>query len=167
MFNSAQKITELGRRFADAGRQARVDVLAAAGPVCGEVAAATAAAAGELVRCAVAGAIAAVMQGPRCPSRQTGVSNDPWDVLDDQAHDAEEQHEPEPKANSSDTQEAESANENNGSRWMTATRMAGTALTVAAGAAASVPGGRLVAAGLGAVAAIAMLAARAGEDTSN
>ena len=49
------------------------------------------------------------------------------------------------------------------SGWVAGVRAVGTALTVAAGAAAAVPGGRLVAAGLGAVAAVAGLAARAGD----
>ena len=155
-----QKIGSLGNRLADAGREARTASAAVTGELTDQMTQAIGAAAGEVVRAAVIGGIAAVVRGSQKRRFPGGAVDDSWADLDalppgaDDNEDLDERH-------------SESAPTSPRMGWARATRMAGTALTVAAGAAASVPGGRLIAAGLGAVAALATLAARAGEDTSS
>ena len=141
-------------RLTAAGREARREVVATAGQMGAQIADTAAAAAGERVRCAVAGAITAAVRGNHRTAPVSTVSV--WDHAeidsDDLGDDNAPVSAPEPGA-------SEAVH-----RWARASRVASRALTVAAGAAVSVPGGRLVAAGLGAAAALAGLAARAAED---
>jgi len=160
MIDVLQKINTLGNRLAEAGREARTATAAVTGELTDQMTQAIGAAAGEVVRAAVIGAVAAVVRGSQKRPFPVGTVDDQWGDLDglppgvDDNEDLNESH-------------SEAATTSPRMGWARATRMAGTALTVAAGAAASVPGGRLIAAGLGAVAALATLAARAGEDTSS
>jgi hypothetical protein len=83
MFDVLKRVTVA--RLAAAGRETRREVVATAGQIGAQVADAAAAAAGELVRCAVAGAItAAVRGGHRTPPVSiTGV----WDHTEYDADD--------------------------------------------------------------------------------
>lgn len=154
MFDVLKRVT--AARLAAAGREARREVVATAGQIGAQVADAAATAAGELVRCAVAGAItAAVRGGHRTPPVSTGV----WDHTEFDADDFGDDGADTPPVPAPEPGSAALS-----PRWARASRVASRALTVAAGAAASVPGGRLVAAGLGAAAAVVGLAARAVED---
>jgi hypothetical protein len=148
--NVFQSVVRLGRRLAEAGREARAASKSVAGPAGEQVVEVVAGAVGEVVRAAVVGAVAAVVRGaarPTCP--MIAPPEDPW---------GDDEFDP-----------AESEAPSNGVEpgrvptWARATRAAGSALSVAAGAAAAVPGGRVVAAGLGGLAAVAGLAARAAE----
>ena len=161
MLDMVQQLTALGRRLAEAGREAREASTAVAGEVGDRMTQTLGAAAGEVVRAAVVGAIVAVIRGnvPRPAYLPFRRMDDLWDDSDSF-----------PPGVSKDaidsTAKTDSAAESESPahpRWVSSARLFTTALTVAAGAAASVPGGRLVAAGLGAVAAVAGLAARAGE----
>jgi len=163
MIDLLQKAHLLGKRLAEAGREARSASVAVTGELMDQLTQAVGAAAGEVVRAAVIGAVAAVMRPSRKPAKQFPPTEyDPWDDVeglpavetDDEVH---------LQQRSAEAQTTPGL----ASGWAKATRAAGSALTVAAGAAAAVPGGRLVAAGLGAVAAVATLAARASEKTSS
>ena len=160
MIDVLQKVSTLGKRLAEAGREARTASAAVTGELTDQMTQAVGAAAGEVVRAAVIGAVAAVVRGSQRRRSPGGAVDDSWadlDALPPGVDDNEylgERH-------------SEAASASPRTDWARATRVAGAALTVAAGAAASVPGGRLVAAGLGAIAAVATLAARAGENTSS
>lgn len=154
MFDVLKRVT--AARLAVAGREARREVVATAGQIGAQVADAAATAAGELVRCAVAGAItAAVRGGHRSPPVVVG-----WDHTEFDADDFGDDGDGTPPVPAPEPDPAASS-----PGWVRASRMASRALTVAAGAAAAVPGGRVVAAGLGGLAAVAGLAARAAEPT--
>jgi len=147
--NVFQSVVRLGRRLAEAGREARAASKSVAGPAGEQVVEVVAGAVGEVVRAAVVGAVAAVVRGaarPTCPT--ISPLDDPWD-------DEFAQPETETPSNGAEPGRVPT--------WARATRAAGSALSVAAGAAAAVPGGRVVAAGLGGLAAVAGLAARAAE----
>ncbi|MBA4192282.1 MAG: hypothetical protein C0467_30295 [Planctomycetaceae bacterium] len=156
MIDMLQKMGSIGKRLAEAGREARTASASVAGELTDQMTRAVGAAAGEVVRAAVIGAVAAVVRGSQKQPFPVGSVDDTW-----------AEHDTMPPGVDEHELSAETASTAPRTGWARATRMAGTALTVAAGAAASVPGGRLVAAGLGAVAAVATLAARAGEDTSS
>ena len=155
MFDVLKTIT--AARLAAAGREARREVVATAGQIGAQVADAAATAAGELVRCAVAGAITAAVRGDHRtpPVAVVGV----WDQTESDTDDFGDYKDDPPVPASEPGTAASSPG------WARASRVASRALTVAAGAAASVPGGRLMAAGLGAAAAVVGLVARATEDT--
>jgi hypothetical protein len=159
MHDLMQTVCGLGHRLADAGREARQASTVVAGDVLDQMTRALGAAAGEVVRAAVVGAVAVVLRGAeRLTPTPTLRSTDRWDDFEGYAPgpDGEEPSSQGVPANSTDPPSPVRP------RWVAGARTVGTALTVAAGAAAAVPGGRLVAAGLGAVAAVAGLAARAG-----
>lgn len=148
--NLMQTVARVGRRLAEAGREARAASQSVAGPAADQVTEVLGAAVGEVVRAAVIGAVAAAVRGtttapPRVPAY------DPWG--DDESRPAEGETSDGPLVSVRPA-------------WATATRAVGSALGVAAGAAAAVPGGKLVAAGLGGLAAVAGLAARAAEPTA-
>jgi hypothetical protein len=148
--NVFQSVVRLGRRLAEAGREARAASKSVAGPAGEQVVEVVAGAVGEVVRAAVVGAVAAVVRGaarPTCPT--FAPPDDPWG--DDEF---------DPIENEIPPSGVESVRV---PTWARATRAAGSALSVAAGAAAAVPGGRVVAAGLGGLAAVAGLAARAAD----
>jgi hypothetical protein len=148
--NVFESVVRVGRRLADAGREARAASRSVAGPAGEQVVEVIAGAVGEVVRAAVVGAVAAVVRGaarPTCPT--AAPLDDPWG--DDEFDPAESETPP------------AGAEPGQMPTWARATRAAGSALSVAAGAAAAVPGGRVVAAGLGGLAAVAGLAARAAE----
>lgn len=153
MFDVLKRVTAV--RLAAAGREARREVVATAGQIGAQVADAAATAAGELVRCAVAGAITAVVRGSH-PTPSVG-SVGAWDhtEFDDNTGDDGDDTPPVPAPESGSAAFP---------GWARTSRVASRALTVAAGAAAAVPGGRLVAAGLGAAAAVVGLVARATEN---
>jgi len=159
MIDLLQKAHSLGKRLAEAGREARSASVAVTGELTDQLTQAVGAAAGEVVRAAVIGAVAAVVRGSQKRRFPVGSVDDSWADLDplppgvDDNEDLDESH-------------SEAASTSSRMGWTRATRMAGSALTVAAGAAASVPGGRLVAVGLGAAAAVVTLAARTGENPS-
>ncbi len=164
MIDMLHKMGTIGKRLAEAGREARAASAAVTGELTDQMTQALGVAAGEVVRAAVIGAVAAVMRAPRKPARTflKSTTNDSWNDLEDwPAGEAVDEVDAEPSPEVAKPTPAVATG------WATATRSVGSALTVAAGAAASVPGGRLVAAGLGAVAAVATLAARAGEHTSS
>jgi len=164
MIDVLHKLGTIGKRLAEAGREARVASVAVTGELTDQMTQAIGVAAGEVVRAAVIGAVAAVMRAPRKPARSypQPSSDDSWNDLDDwSAGEEGDEVNAEPSSGAAPTSPALATG------WATATRAVGAALTVAAGAAASVPGGRLAAAGLGAVAAVVTLAARASEHTSN
>lgn len=165
MIDLIQKTHLLGKRLAEAGREARSASSAVTGELTDQMTRAIGAAAGEVVRAAVIGAMTAVVRSPRkssgCSYTQPR-SDDAWNDLDDlSAVEVGDEVLTEASSGATPTSPASAAG------WATATRAIGSALTVAAGAAAAVPGGRLVAAGLGAVAAVAALAVRASENTSS
>ncbi len=164
MIDLLQKAHSLGKRLAAAGREARSASVAVTGELTDQMTQAIGVAAGEVVRAAVIGAMAAVIRAPRKPPKQfpQAAFDDPWNDFDDlpAVEAGDEVHSEQSPAEAQPTPPVAMS-------WATATRAVGSALTVAAGAAASVPGGRLVAAGLGAVAAVATLAARASENTSS
>lgn len=154
MFDVLKRVT--AARLAAAGREARREVVATAGQIGAQVADAAAAVAGELVRCAVAGAITAAVRGDHRtpPVGVVGV----WDQTGSDTDDFGDYKDDTPPVPASEPGTAALSPD-----WARASRVTSRALTVAAGAAASVPGGRLVAAGLGAAAALTGLAARAVE----
>ncbi len=150
--NLIQKVAQVGRRLAEAGREAREASKSVAGPAAEQVVEVVAGAVGEVVRAAVIGAVAVAVRGAApIPRTTVAPALDPWD--DDEFPPAESEipESPLPIAKPA---------------WAKATRAVGSALGVAAGAAAAVPGGKLVAAGLGGLAAVAGLAARAAEPTA-
>jgi len=148
--NVIRTVARLGRRLAEAGREARAASKSVAGPAGEQVVEVVAGAVGEVVRAAVAGAVAAVVRGAAAAHGTTiAPPFDPWD--DDELP---------PAATEAPSNAAEPVRV---PTWARATRAAGSALAVAAGAAAAVPGGRVVAAGLGGLAAVAGLAARVAE----
>lgn len=163
MIDLLKKAHLLGKRLAEAGREARSASVAVTGELTDQMTQALGVAAGEVVRAAVIGAVAAVMRPPRKSAKQFSHAEfDTWNDFEDlSAADAGDEVHSLPNSVAAQTTHGLA------SSWATATRAVGSALTVAAGAAASVPGGRLVAAGLGAVAAVATLAARASENTSS
>lgn len=161
MLDLLQKASVLGKRLAAAGRDARTASADMTCQVTDQMTQTLGAAAGEVVRAAVCGAVAAIIHGARTPSPPIGMFREPWGD-DDDGFGSEAGEVPAPIPTTLPTESSEPSRPG----WARATKMAGTALTVAAGAAASVPGGRLVAAGLGAAAAVATLAARAGENPS-
>jgi hypothetical protein len=145
-----ESVVRVGRRLAEAGREARAASRSVAGPAGEQVVEVIAGAVGEVVRAAVVGAAAAVVRGATRPARATVAPlDDPWG--DDEFAPAENDIPP------------TSTEPGRVPPWARATRAAGSALSVAAGAAAAVPGGRVVAAGLRGLAAVAGLAARAAE----
>jgi len=165
MLDLIQKASSLGKRLAEAGREARHASVATTGHVTDQMTQTFGAAAGEVVRAAVCGAVSAIIHGSRTLSPPVGAPHsmfrDPWE---DEERFRFEEYEVPPQVSTAQPPElTEPARPG----WTRAARMTGTVLTVAAGAAASVPGGRLVAAGLGAAAAVVSLAARAGENTSS
>lgn len=160
MIDLMHKIGTIGNRLAEAGREARTASVAVTGELTDQMTQAIGVAAGEVVRAAVIGAVAAMMRGVPKTRFSGGNFRDPWADLDELPPSVEDD-----ELLGESQLEAVSAPPRLG--WAKATRLAGSALSVAAGAAASVSGGRLVAAGLGAVAAVATLAARAGENTSS
>ena len=151
--NLIRTVARVGRRLAEAGREARAASQSVAGPAADQVTEVIGAAIGEVVRAAVIGAVAAAVRGaattatPRTP---VAPAFDPWGDDEFPAAEDERPDGPLPTAKPA---------------WARATRTIGSALGVAAGAAAAVPGGKLVAAGLGGLAAVAGLAARAAEPT--
>jgi hypothetical protein len=150
--NVFQSVVRLGRRLAEAGREARAASKSVAGPAGEQVVEVVAAAMGEVVRAAVVGAVGAVVRGTARPAGPTvAPTDDPW------GDDAFESRETEIPPTGAEPARVPT--------WLKATRAAGSALSVAAGAAAAVPGGRVVAAGLGGRAAVAGLAARVAEPT--
>lgn len=157
--NVMQSIARMGRRLAEAGREARATTASVAGAAAEQVTEVLGAAVAEIVRTAVIGAVVAVVKGgtamttARPPVPVT--LDDPW--YDDDRLTGEYQllDAPTPEAPPADKP-----------AWARTTRAVGSALSVAAGAAAAVPGGKLVAAGLGGLAAVAGLAARAAEPKS-
>ena len=151
--NLMHTVARVGRRLAEAGREARAASKSVAGPAADQVTDVIGAAIGEVVRAAVVGAVAAAVRGAAtysAPDRTGNPDRDPWD--DEDFFPGE--------GTSGATGEALPPGR---PRWTATTRLVGSALSVAAGAAAAVPGGRVVAAGLGGLAAVAGLAARAGE----
>jgi len=163
MIDLLQKAHSLGKRLAEAGREARSASAAVTGELTDQMTQAIGAAAGEVVRAAVVGAVAAVMRPQvRLAKRFPEAGFDPWNDSEELLAD-----EPNDEVHSRLSPVEAPTTPGVTPGWATATRAVSTALTVAAGAAASVPGGRLVAAGLGAVAAVATLAARASENTSS
>lgn len=166
MLDILQKAHSVGQRLAAAGREARSASADMTSQVTEQMTQTLGAAAGEVVRVAVSGAVAAIIRGARTPSSPIAVRPDPWDD-DYDFQDTERDVHPLASAPPTGATEPTESNAPPQPGWARAARMTGTALTVAAGAAASVPGGRLVAAGLGAAAAIVTLAARAGENTSS
>lgn len=145
-----QSVVGLGRRLAEAGREARAASKSVAGPAGEQVVEVIAGAVGEVVRAAVVGAVAAVVRGAARPTRSAiAPLDDPWG--DDEFAPTECEI------------PSTGAEPGRAPTWAKATRAAGSALSVAAGAASAVPGGRVVAAGLGGLAAVAGLAARAAE----
>jgi hypothetical protein len=166
MIDLLQKAHAVGQRLAAAGREARSASADVTSQVTEQMTQTLGAAAGEVVRAAVCGAVAAIIRGARAPLPTTtapiGRFRDPWGDDDDDFHTEDRVVPVEPVTSPEPNEPAEPSRPG----WAEAARMTGTALTVAAGAAASVPGGRLVAAGLGAAAAVVTLAARAGENSS-
>ena len=160
MHDLVRTLSGLGRRLTVAGREARQSSTIVAREVIDQLTSAVGAATGEVVRAAVVGAVAAIIRcAPKTSLPTVAPMADPWEALDDFAADLDDETAasrlvPDPPL-------ASAAPGRPG--WVAGVRVVSTALTVAAGAAAAVPGGRLVAAGLGAVAAVAGLAARAGE----
>jgi hypothetical protein len=151
--NLIQTVARVGRRLAEAGREARAASKSVAGPAADQVTEVLGAAVGEVVRAAVIGAVAAAVRGATTATPRPAVAPayDPWG--DDEFPSAE-------------TDSADVPLPTAKPAWAKATRAVGSALGVAAGAAAAVPGGKLVAAGLGVLAAVAGLAARAAEPTA-
>ena len=150
--NLMHTVARVGRRLAEAGREARAASKSVAGPAADQVTDVIGAAIGEVVRAAVVGAVAAAVRGAAAysaPDRAGNTDRDPWDDEDFFPGEG--------------TSGATGAALPGRPRWTATTRLVGSALSVAAGAAAAVPGGRVVAAGLGGLAAVAGLAARAGE----
>jgi hypothetical protein len=160
MHDLVRTMSGLGRRLTDAGREARQASTAVGKEVIDQLTGAIGAATGEVVRAAVIGAVAAIIRcGPKTALPLVQPPMDSWEDLDDVG--AERiNRKPEDVADQHGLPKSSSPGR---PVWVTGVRTVGAALTVAAGAAAAVPGGRLVAAGLGAVAAVAGLAARAGE----
>src|SRR4051812_23524661 len=150
--NMLQAVVRMGRRLAEAGREARAASQSVAGPAADQVTEVIGAAVGEVVRAAVIGAVAAALRGATTATPRTTVAPayDPWDDEEIPATEGERLNDPLPTAKPA---------------WAKASRAVSSALGVAAGAAAAVPGGKLVAAGLGGLAAVAGLAARAAEPT--
>ena len=148
--NLIRTVARVGRRLAEAGREARAASQSVAGPAADQVTEVLGAAVGEVVRAAVIGAVAAAVRGATTAVPRTSVAPafDPWGDDEFPAAEGDLPDGPLPTAKPA---------------WARATRAVGSALGVAAGAAAAVPGGRLVAAGLGGLAAVAGLAARAAE----
>jgi hypothetical protein len=158
MHDILQTMSSLGRRLTHAGREARHASSTVAREVIDQLTSAVGSATGEIVRAAVVGAVAAIIRAAPRSGRPASLT-DPWDGFDDFEADASEEMLEAPGVADGTGQPTFSGRP----CWVAGARAVGTALTVAAGAAAAVPGGRLVAAGLGAVAAVAGLAARAGE----
>ena len=159
MHDLMQRVCGLGHRLADAGREARQASTDVAGDVLDQMTRALGAAAGEVVRAAVVGAVAVVLRGTEhLTPTPTLRSTDRWDDFEGFAPDFDGEGIGQ-QAVPASTEDPPPLVQ---PRWVAGARTVGTALTVAAGAAAAVPGRRLVAAGLGAVAAVAGLAARAG-----
>lgn len=147
-------VARVGRRLAEAGREARAASQSVAGPAADQVTEVLGAAVGEVVRAAVIGAVAAAVRGATTtamPRTAVAPAFDPWGDDEFPSADNDAPDVPLPTAKPA---------------WAKATRAVGSALGVAAGAAAAVPGGKLVAAGLGGLAAVAGLAARAAEPTA-
>jgi hypothetical protein len=151
--NLIQTVARVGRRLAEAGREARAASKSVAGPAAEQITEVVGTAVAEVVRAAVIGAVVAAVRGANSVPRTTVAPPfDPWD--DEELPAGEEEvgegapHRAAPAARPA---------------WAKATRTMSSALSVAAGAAAAVPGGRVVAAGLGGLAAVAGLAARAAE----
>src|SRR5262245_23302744 len=152
MHDILQTMSGLGRRLTHAGREARHASSTVAKEVIDQLTSAVGSATGEIVRAAVVGAVAEIIRAAPKSVRQATLT-DPWDDLDDFGVDVVETPD--------DSRVADGTGQPTipgRSGWVAGARAVGTALTVAAGAAAAVPGGRLVAAGLGAVAAVAGLA---------
>ena len=158
MHDILQTMSGLGRRLTHAGREARQASSAVAREVIDQLTSAVGSATGEIVRAAVVGAVATIIRAAPRPACSTPLT-DPWDGFNDFEVDGSGQTPDAPMV----TDGAVQSETTGRSGWVAGVRAVGTALTVAAGAAAAVPGGRLVAAGLGAVAAVAGLAARAGD----
>ncbi len=158
--NLVQTITTMGRRLADAGREARAASRSVAGPAADQVTEVIGAAVGEVVRAAVIGAVVAVVRGAATAVPRTVAlpQYDSWD--DEDFSPAEDTPNNAPTGRPADGVPPDAASPTRPA-WVRATRAVGSALGVAAGAAAAVPGGKFVAAGLGGLAAVAGLAARA------
>ena len=153
--NLVSVVARVGRRLTEAGREARAASKSVAGPAAEQVTEVIGAAVGEVVRAAVIGAVVAAVRGATSVPRTTVAPQyDPWE--DEELSTAEDEG-----TEGASGQTAPVVRP----AWAKATRTVSSALSVAAGAAAAVPGGRVVAAGLGGLAAVAGLAARAAEPT--
>jgi hypothetical protein len=146
--------------LADAGREARQASTVVVREIIDQLTATVGAATGEVVRAAVVGAVAAIIRSaPKTVLSTVPPLPDSWDDLDY----FEIDHGETTPAGQLGPHAPPQSGTPNRPGWVNGMRAVGTALTVAAGGAAAVPGGRLVAAGLGAFAAVAGLAARASE----
>src|SRR5262245_10089437 len=134
MHDILQRVSGLGQRLTHAGREARHASSAVAGEVIDQLTSAVGSATGEIVRAAVVGAVAAIIRAAPRSVRPAPLS-DPWDDLDDFGIDAPGERPEAPGAADGTVQPAVVGRPG----WVAGARAVGTALTVAAGAAAAVP----------------------------